>query len=91
MLPEAGEDRAWLERNMEDFKSKADGGDEDFSDMLVDVKHRKGFEGLVGEWKSATEVAEEKEARKQHEKDVAEGGAEAQKPVEKILPEMKKQ
>lgn len=80
---------------MSSFKDKADAGDEDFSDMLVDVKHRKGFEGLVGDWKSAGELAEEKEARKKHKDDVAENGpepdkpadGEAKNPAQKSLPE----
>lgn len=42
-IPPAGEDRQWLKENIDKFQQKADEGDEDFKDMVEDVKSR----GLV--------------------------------------------
>lgn len=39
--PQAGEDRAWIQENMQAFQAKADAGDQDFADMIKDIKDRK--------------------------------------------------
>ena len=40
MMPQAGEDGKWLKDNMEAFQHKADGGDEEFKDLIEDVTSR---------------------------------------------------
>jgi len=40
MMPEAGKDREWLTENMEAFEQRARDGDDEFRDMLEDVKGR---------------------------------------------------
>ncbi|GAB7350764.1 hypothetical protein MBLNU459_g1308t1 [Dothideomycetes sp. NU459] len=42
-IPPAGGDKQWLKDNLEAFKQKADGGDEDFQDMVKEITER----GLV--------------------------------------------
>lgn len=50
ILPQAGEDVEWLQGNMEAFQAKADAGDEEFKDMVAEVKQRK----LLGETNGMT-------------------------------------
>lgn len=40
MTPAAGQDREWLKENEAAFEEKANGGDEEFVDMLKDVRGR---------------------------------------------------
>jgi len=40
MMPEAGQDKAWLRKNIDAFKKKAEDGDEDFRDMVEECKER---------------------------------------------------
>lgn len=68
-LPKAGEDKAWISRNLESFKEKADAGDEDFVDLIKELKVREEFHDLVGDWKSEPEVKEEKEKEKEKKKE----------------------
>lgn len=39
-IPEAGKDAGWLKENLSKFQQKADDGDEDFADMIEEVKAR---------------------------------------------------
>ncbi|KAF1348091.1 hypothetical protein BDV97DRAFT_298721 [Delphinella strobiligena] len=39
-IPKAGEDEAWIKENIEKFQKKADEVDEDFADMIREVKDR---------------------------------------------------
>lgn len=39
-MPSAGQDVQWLKDNWQAFEEKAKAGDEDFADMLVDIKQR---------------------------------------------------
>jgi len=47
MLSEAGQDGEWLRRNMEAFEQKAEDGDEEFKDLVEDVKSRKVFRKML--------------------------------------------
>ncbi|MCJ1274397.1 hypothetical protein MMC21_002193 [Puttea exsequens] len=47
VLPAAGEDRAWLKEHVEEFRRLAEGGDEDFRDLLLEMEHRKDLKGVV--------------------------------------------
>lgn len=38
--PQAGEDKAWIQENMQAFQQKADTGDADFQAMIQDIKDR---------------------------------------------------
>ena len=40
MMPEAGQDGAWLKENMRAFEQRAADGDEEFKDLVEDVKNR---------------------------------------------------
>ena len=44
ILPQAGQDVAWLRENWEAFNRKAEGGDEDMAEMVKEVEER----GLMG-------------------------------------------
>ncbi|GIZ44097.1 hypothetical protein CKM354_000730600 [Cercospora kikuchii] len=39
-MPSAGQDVQWLKDNWQAFEEKAKAGDEDFADMLIDIKQR---------------------------------------------------
>lgn len=41
MIPEAGNDEAWLKENWGRFKERADAGDEEMIDLVRDVERRK--------------------------------------------------
>lgn len=45
MIPRAGEDVQWLRDNMEEFEMKAKSGDEEFAEMVDEVRER----GLLGD------------------------------------------
>ena len=38
LLPEAGGDAQWVRDNMDEFKKRAEAGDEDFAELLRDMK-----------------------------------------------------
>jgi len=41
-IPPAGGDKDWIKENLEKFQKKADDGDEDFKEMIAEIKER-GF------------------------------------------------
>ena len=40
MMPEAGQDGEWLKANEAAFEERAKGGDEEFAEMLKEVRER---------------------------------------------------
>lgn len=42
-VPPAGQDAQWARDNMAAFREKADGGDEDFADLVEELKTRDEF------------------------------------------------
>jgi hypothetical protein len=44
-MPAAGQDKQWLKDNWAAFEEKAAAGDEEFAEMLAEVKQRMGIEG----------------------------------------------
>ncbi|KAK3174054.1 hypothetical protein OEA41_001298 [Lepraria neglecta] len=46
-LPPAGKDKMWLKENVTAFKAKADEGDEDFQDMLEEMRTRDDLKELL--------------------------------------------
>lgn len=57
LIPPAGGDVAWLHEHMEEFEAKANGGDEEFAEMVQEVKERGMLNGANG--KSAQQKLEE--------------------------------
>lgn len=47
-LPPAGEDKKWLEANLTAFRERAESGDEDFKDVLSEIRTRPVFKGISG-------------------------------------------
>jgi len=56
-IPPAGGDVAWLQEHMAEFEAKAEGGDEEFRDLVKEVKERGLLEGANG--KSSKQKLEE--------------------------------
>ena len=46
-IPEAGKEAAWFKENMGHFETKAEEGDEDYADMLKELKERDDLKKLV--------------------------------------------
>lgn len=57
ILPPAGGDIAWLNEHMEEFEMKGKAGDEEFADMVAEVKERGLLDGVNG--KSSKQRLEE--------------------------------
>lgn len=57
LIPPAGGDVQWLQDHMEEFEMKAKAGDEEFQDLVEEVRERKLLEGASG--KSAKQKLEE--------------------------------
>jgi len=45
-LPQAGEDQNWLKVNLAAFRERAESGDEDFKDVLREIRTRPAFKGI---------------------------------------------
>lgn len=48
LIPPAGGDGEWLRENMEAFEAKARDGDEEFADLVREVKERGMLDGMNG-------------------------------------------
>ena len=44
---QAGEDKEWLKFNISEFEKRADAGDEDFKDVLEEMRTRKDLKELL--------------------------------------------
>lgn len=40
ILPEAGQDKAWMTENFHEFEKRAEGGDEQMGDLVTELKER---------------------------------------------------
>lgn len=49
VAPKAGQDAEWLKKHYPAFKKKADEGDEDFQELMEDLKKREAFRSITGE------------------------------------------
>nr|POE46742.1 hypothetical protein CFP56_70974 [Quercus suber] len=63
VLPEAGGDEAWVERNWEEFRRRAGEGEEEFVDLVKDVEER----GLMKGGKKTEAELDKERARKLEE------------------------
>lgn len=58
-IPETGKDGEWMEEHMEEFKKRAEAGDEDFVELLEDVERMKGASNGNGSKRTTKEDLEE--------------------------------
>lgn len=59
ILPPAGGDVAWLHENWEEFNRRAEGGDEEFREMVREVEERGLLKGREEDRRSAQQKLEE--------------------------------
>ena len=51
-MPQAGHDKQWLRDRLYDIESKTEDGDQDFEDLIEEVKAREDMRDVASYWKN---------------------------------------